>query len=92
MKFLEQINELLMPDRFEDFVIFMLQQLITDTEESQVDCNGIYEVFCNVLSSAGFDSVPSKGKVRRLLDKLLRERQLFTITLNQEIEQSWYKK
>lgn len=87
LDFLQRLKEPLVLDNLEEFEIFTLQLILHD--KMDVDNDILYEVFSSILLSAGFNTIPSKDKVKALVSNLLRERELFTLTLIQELRQNF---
>ena len=55
------------------------------------DYESILKLFKEILTSAGFINMPSFEKVKKLVDRIKRERGLFSLILRQEVKKSWHK-
>lgn len=55
------------------------------------DYESILKLFKEILTSAGFINMPLFEKVKKLVDRIKRERGLFSLILRQEVKKSWHK-
>ena len=84
------------PEQLEDFEIFVLQQLLSgifiqSDDIDAPDYESIFMLFKEILTTAEFVSMPSFEKVKKLVDRIERERGLFSLMLKQEVKKSWHK-
>ena len=84
------------PEQLEDFEIFVLQQLLSgifiqSDDIDAPDYESIFMHFKEILTTAGFVNIPSFEKVKKLVDRIKRERGLFSLMLKQEVKKSWHK-
>ena len=94
MEYLERKNEPLPPERLGDFEVFVLQQLVNgilmeSQENATPDYQNIFEFFKQVITTAGFPNIPSYEKVKKWVDKIIREKKLFSLMLQNEVEISF---
>lgn len=96
IEYLERKNEPMAPEKLEDFEIFVLQQVVSGISMQSHDIDAsdyesIFKLFKEILTSAGFINMPSFEKVKKLVDRIKRERGLFSLMLRQEVKKSWHK-
>ena len=96
IEYLERKNEPMAPEKLEDFGIFVLQQVVSGIpmQSHDIDASGyksILKLFKEILTSAGFINMPSFEKVKKLVDRIKRERWPFSLMLRQEVNKSWHK-
>ena len=96
IEYLERKNEPMAPEQLEDFEIFVLQQLLSGIfmqydDIDAPDYESIFMHFKEILTTAGFVNIPSFEKVKKLVDRIKRERGLFSLMLKQEVKKSWHK-
>lgn len=96
IEYLERKNEPMAPEKLEDFEIFVLQQVVSGISMQSHDIDAsdyesIFQLFKKILTSAGFINMPSFEKVKKLVDRIKRERGLFSLMLRQELKKSWHK-
>ena len=89
LKYLERKNEPLAPEKLGDFEIFVLQQLVNglmgSQENAAPDYENIFKLFKQVITTAGVTSIPSYEKVKRWVDKIIREKNLFSLMMKKEV-------
>ena len=49
----------------------------------------IFEFFKQVITTAGFTDIPSYEKVKKWVEKIIREKKLFSLMLQNEVEISF---
>jgi len=91
---LERKNEPLAPERLGDFEAFVLQQLVNGIlmecqENATPDYKKNFEFFKQVITTAGFTDIPSYEKVKKWVEKIIREKKLFSLMLQNEVEISF---
>ena len=96
IEYLERKNEPMAPEKLKDFEIFVLQQVVSGISMQSHDIDAsdyesIFKLFKEILTSAGFINMPSFEKVKKLVDRIKRERGLFSLMLRQELKKSWHK-
>ena len=96
IEYLERKNEPMAPEKLEDFEIFVLHQVVSGISMQSHDIDAsdyesILKLLKETLTSAGFINVPSFEKVKKLMDRIKRERGLFSLILRQEVKKSWHK-
>ena len=94
LEYLERKNEPLAPERLGDFEVFVLQQLVNgilmeSQENATPDYQNIFEFFKQVITTAGFTNIPSYEKVKNWTDNIIREKKLFSLMLQNEVEISF---
>ena len=93
VEYLERKNEPLAPEKLEDFEVFVLQQVVSGMQSDEVDTpdyERIFQLFKEILTTAGFINMPPFERVKKLVDRIIRERALFSLTLRQEVKKSWH--
>lgn len=96
IEYLERKNEPMAPEKLEDFEIFFLHQVVSGISMQSHDIDAsdyesILKLFKEILTSAGFINMPSFEKVKKLVDRIKRERGLFSLILRREVKKSWHK-
>ena len=96
IEYLGRKNEPMAPEKLEDFNIFVLQQGVSGISMQSYDIDASdyessFKLFKEILTSAGFINMPSFEKVKKLADRIKRERGLFSLMLRQEVKKSWHK-
>ena len=82
IEYLERKNESMAPEKLEDFEIFVLQQVVSGISMQShdigaFDYESIFRLFTEILTSARFINVPSFEKVKKLVDRIKREKGFF---------------
>jgi len=93
VEYLERKNEPLAPEKLEDFEGFVLQQVVSGMQSDEVDTpdyERIFQLFKEILTTAGFINMPPFERVKKLVNRIIRERALFSLTLRQGVKKSWH--
>ena len=85
-----------LPKNLRTLKFFVLQQVVSgiSIQSHDIDASdyeSIFKLFKKILTSAGFINMPSFEKVKKLVDRIKRERGLFSLMLRQEVKKSWHK-